>query len=385
MINKGFIQTVLGPIAPDSLGLTLMHEHVLIDMTKGAACSDTVFDFTESTRRASRIPEAGYEPGEDGPGTAASWRAKWQQPICLANRADVARNWLYYGTYKIDDIEEVIHEANLFKRHGGECLVDQTSIGIGRDPRGLQQIAWATGVHVVMCTSYYTHEYHPPHVSTLNVIELCDRIVRDIDEGVAGGIQAGIIGEVGLSHPLHPDEEKVLRASVHAQRATGAALSIHPGFNAQSPWDAVRIVEEEGGDLNRTIICHVEQRLPERPAPHSFDPAPFLELAKTGVYLEFDSFGWEESFRQRGTVDLPNDAVRLNHIMALAEEGYGSKVLMSHDLALKNWQRQYGGHGWQHIPETVTALMRNKSFEQSLIDQILLQNPREILTIGAEC
>jgi predicted metal-dependent phosphotriesterase family hydrolase len=93
-------------------------------------------------------------------------------------------------------------------------------------------------------------------------------------------------------------------------------------------------VEEEGGDLNRTIICHVEQRLPVRTAPHSFDPAPFLELAKTGVYLEFDSFGWEESFRQRGKVDLPNDAIRLNHIMALAEEGYGSKVLMSHDLAV---------------------------------------------------
>ena len=93
--------------------------------------------------------------------------------------------------------------------------MDQTSIGIGRDPQGLQQIARATGVHVVMCTSYYTHEYHPPHVSTLNVIELCDRIVRDIDEGVAGGIQAGIIGEVGLSHPLHPDEEKVLTRILH--------------------------------------------------------------------------------------------------------------------------------------------------------------------------
>lgn len=53
----------------------------------------------------------------------------------------------------------------------------------------------------------------------------------------------------------------MLRASVRAQRATGAPLSIHPGFNAQSPWDAVRIVEQEGGDLERTIMCHVEQRL----------------------------------------------------------------------------------------------------------------------------
>lgn len=133
MIHNGMVQTVLGPVAGDSLGLTLMHEHVLLDLTQGAGSPDEVFDFTESTKRAARIPEAGFEPGEDGPGTAATWRAKWQQPICLANRADVARNWLYYGTYKIDDIDQVIYEAELFRRHGGGCLVDQTSIGMGRE------------------------------------------------------------------------------------------------------------------------------------------------------------------------------------------------------------------------------------------------------------
>ncbi|MDE0064902.1 MAG: hypothetical protein OXU72_19210, partial [Gammaproteobacteria bacterium] len=373
---------VLGPIAPESLGLTLMHEHVLLDLTQGAGSPDEVFDFTESTKRASRIPEAGFEPGEDGPGTAATWRARWQQPICLANRADVARNWLYYGTYKIDDIDQVIYEANLFKRFGGGCLVDQTSIGMGRDPLGLQRIARATGVQIVMGTSYYTHEYHPPHVGEMDIDELRERIARDIDGGLTGGVHAGIIGEVGLSFPMHPNEEKVLRASTRAQRDTGAPLSIHPGINARSPWDAIKVVEQEGGDLDRTIMCHVEQRLPVRPAPHSFDPAPFVDLAGTGVYLELDSFGWEESFRQRGRVDLPNDAVRLNHIIALVEAGYGSRVLMSHDIALKHWQRQFGGHGWQHIPESVTALMRYKGFDQALIDRILIRNPRDILTIA---
>ena len=204
--------------------------------------------------------------------------------VCLENRADIARNWFFYGNYKTSDIEDVIYEANLFKRHGGGCLVDQTSIGIGTRPKGAAAGFTGDGVHIVMATSYYTQEYHPAEIATLDIAALEQRILRDLDQGVAGGVQAGIIGEVGLTTKMHPDEEKVLRASVRAQRASGAPLSIHPGYGPDAIWEAVRIMEEEQADLSRAIMCHVDGRLPNRPAPHSFDPQPFLELAKTGIY-----------------------------------------------------------------------------------------------------
>ena len=207
MIHKGSVQTVLGPVPPDSLGLTLPHEHVLLDMTLGACSAEMLIDVTESARAAATTQGAGWEPNELGPGTAATYRAKWNEPICLQNRADVARNWFYYGDYKITSIEDVIYEANLFKRHGGGCLVDQTSIGLARDPCGLQQVARATDVHVVMATSYYTNEYHPSEIAGMDVDQVVERIMRDLDDGVAGGIQAGIIGEVGLTTNMHPDEE----------------------------------------------------------------------------------------------------------------------------------------------------------------------------------
>ena len=381
MIHKGYAQTVLGPVEPDSLGLTLPHEHVILDMTLGACSAEMLIETTESGNAAATTREAGWEPGEKGPGTAATYRARWNEPICLENRADVARNWFYYGNYKTTSIEDVIYEANLFKRHGGGCLVDQTSIGLARDPLGLQQVSRATGVHVVMATSYYTNEYHPAEIADMDIEQVMQRIMRDLDEGVAGGVQAGIIGEVGLCTKMHPDEEKVLRASARAQRASGVPLSIHPGFGPDAIWAAVRILEEEKADLSRTIMCHVDHRLASSPAPNSFDPEPFLELAKTGMYLEFDCFGWEGSYRQRGKVDMPNDAIRLNEMMALIEAGHESRVLMSHDLALQHWQRKYGGHGWQHIPETVTALMRYKGFDEALITRILYQNPQDMLRI----
>ena len=33
--DRGYIQTVLGPIAPEEAGISLIHEHVLLDLTKG--------------------------------------------------------------------------------------------------------------------------------------------------------------------------------------------------------------------------------------------------------------------------------------------------------------------------------------------------------------
>ncbi|MCQ3802809.1 MAG: hypothetical protein OXC98_06835 [bacterium] len=378
--RRGKVQTVLGPVPPESVGITLPHEHVLIDMTAGQSSASALLGSTESVERASAQPEAGLEPGQNGPGVAASFTNRWGKPVTLDTRADIERYWFFYGNYRLTDIDDVIYEANLFNRHGGSCLVDQTPRGLARDPRGLAQVARATGVHVVMGTGFYSQHHHPSNMSEMSISRLQELITGDIVDGVAGGIRAGIIGEVGLSWPLSPNEEKSLRASIRSQKATGAPISIHPGYSPDSVWDAIRIVEEEGGDLSRVAFSHVEHRLPSRPAPHSFDPAPFLELAATGASLLLDGFGREASHRQRGPIDDPNDGVRLNYLMTLAEAGYEQQLLISHDLALQHWYRRYGGFGWQHIPETVQQLMRYKGFDQQLIDQILIENPRRLLT-----
>ena len=104
------------------------------------------------------------------------------------------------------------YEADLFRQHGGSCLVDQTSIGLGRDPIALRRVSRSSGVHIVMGTGYYTSPYHPPDIASMSEDDVRDRIVYDCEVGVAGGVKAGIIGEVGSRWPMHPDEEKVLRA-----------------------------------------------------------------------------------------------------------------------------------------------------------------------------
>ena len=59
--QKGNVQTVLGAISPDILGITLPHEHVLIDMTMGQSSAIALVDSGESAKKAAEIPEAGWE------------------------------------------------------------------------------------------------------------------------------------------------------------------------------------------------------------------------------------------------------------------------------------------------------------------------------------
>ena len=62
MINKGSVQTVLGPVAPEALGLTLPHEHVLVDMTLGRLLGG-------SADRPDRVGQEGGERSRGGLGS----------------------------------------------------------------------------------------------------------------------------------------------------------------------------------------------------------------------------------------------------------------------------------------------------------------------------
>ena len=377
----GHIQTVLGPVDPDDLGFTLIHEHVLLDLTKGIAHAGEYATHAKKYVPIMRRHEAGWEPGEQGPGTAATWSAKWAQPVSLENLADRQRYWVYYGDQRLDSIDDGIWEFDQFKRAGGRAIVDQTTPGMGRDPRGLVEISAATGVHIVMSTGWYIADYHPANMGEMSEDEAYELIVRDIEDGVSGGIKAGMIGEVGIDWPIHPDEEKSVRAGARASVATGVPMSIHPGPVAESIWEVIRIVEDAGGDLSKTIISHCDSRLNTSAGTNVFEVDSHLDLAKTGVYLAYDTFGWEGSYRQRSPVDMVNDAIRLNWMKAVADAGHANRVMASSDIALKHWLRRYGGHGWRHHPETIVDLMGYKGFSDELIRMIYVDNPRDALTV----
>jgi phosphotriesterase-related protein len=339
MSNRtGKIQTVLGLIEPAELGFTQTHEHLLCSLIPAALREEYV--------------------GE---------------PITLENVGYLRKNWLANPeNLHLSSEPEAIDELNLFKQSGGGAIVELTVIGIGRDPEGLARISRATGVHVVMGAGFYNAGHHPPEIANLSEEEICKMLVDELDTGVGdSGIRPGIIGEIGLDWPVYDSEAKVLRAAAMAQRATGAALNIHPGRAPEAPLDAIRIVKEAGGDPERTVMSHIDRTL--------FTNDDVLALAETGCYIEYDLFAQESSYYPITDIDMPNDGTRVDKLIMLIRHGYRDKLLVSMDICHKTQLSTYGGEGYSHILDYVLPIMRRKGMTSEDIDAITVRNPARML------
>ncbi|MBN1382328.1 MAG: aryldialkylphosphatase [Deltaproteobacteria bacterium] len=338
--RSGKIQTVLGLIEPSELGHTQPHEHLLVNLLP---------------------PPLRNRPGK---------------PIRLERLGHLRRNWAdNVDNLRLTSEETAIEEMQAYKAAGGGALVDQSchNFDLGRSPEGLVRIAREAGIHVIMGSGFYIASNHSPEVENLSEEDLAARICSDILDGVDGsGIKSGIIGEMGLSSPVEPNEEKALRAAVLAQKQTGAGLSIHPGRDSVSPMEGIHIVRKAGGDWERTVICHIDRTL--------FSLKEMLNLAETGCYLEFDLFGEESSYYPLAPIDMPNDATRIDYIMQLMKAGYADRILISQDICTKHRLTKFGGEGYSHILQNVLPMMRRKGMNEDDIQNIVVKNPAGILS-----
>ena len=349
----GKAQTVLGPISPDRLGVTLTHEHLLMDGT-------VVFS----------------------PQARASDKGFFNRPVSL----DMVGRIRHYAAPNADnarilDVSTAIEEVNLYKQYGGDSLVDTTSLGLARDPIGLARISRATGVNIIMGGAYYVASTHPPEVASFSEAEITERIVQDITEGADGtNIKSGVIGEIGCSSPLAEDERKVLRASGRAQRMTGAPVTIHPGSDETAPLEIIEVLVEAGADPSCIIMGHLDRTV--------FLRDTLKKIAETGCYMQWDLFGIEESYMPpfypglNPNVDMPGDGKRIQDVAWTISEGYGRKILISQDVSAKYRLEKYGGHGYSYILGHVVPRMRARGISQEAIDDILVRNPRDALTFS---
>ncbi len=344
----GKAQTVLGVIEGKELGVTLPHEHLL-------------FDGRVSFAKPSK----------------ASGKSLAYEPVNWKNLS-----WIRYhpgenlDNLQLFDEQEAIDEAMLFRKAGGNTILDVTTIGIGRDPKALARISRATRLNVIMAAGYYTGPSHDPGMSSKTEDEISEEIVGDINIGVDNsGIRAGIIGEIGCSWPLRDTERKVLRAAAHAQQCTGASLNIHPGFSRKAPFEIIEILGEAGADLSRVIMSHIDVRIR--------DPNERRRLAETSCCIEYDTWGWEGHFPSYWTtedfLDLPNDTQRIYEVLQLIEGGYLNQILISHDICRKSQRVRYGGWGYSHISNYVVPMMLKRDMTPEQIKTIMVENPRRLL------
>ena len=336
-----YVQTVLGPIDPNLLGPTLMHEHLLCDITPPALRS---------------------APGLDS-------------PITMRNRFDVDYGRMRHtGKTKLLDRDLAVAEVQAMVRDGGRSIVELTVGGLLPDPEGLAHIARCTGIPIVMGCGHYVEDYQDPANHGRSLEDLAAEMTGQVRHGAWGtAVRAGIIGEIGCQVPWTTLERRVMHAAVLAQSDTGAALTIHPGADADQPDEIMAEIIAWGGDPTRTVMGHIDRTI--------FNADGVLRLAQTGCVLEFDLFGYESAFWPLAPINMPNDGTRLDLVRTLLDHGHHGQVVISQDICRLTRLLAYGGHGYGHIFRNVVPLMLERSFSAREVSAILEETPRRLLTM----
>ncbi len=341
------VRTVLGPVAPGDLGPAHTHEHLLIDM----------IPYFEMPERASE-------------------RAWVDAAVTMERRGGMCERFTAnLANMRLLSEAEAASELGRFRDAGGGAVVDTTSIGIGRDPLALARISRAAGVSVVMGSSYYVPISYPAGLAERPEDEIAESIVRDLAEGVGDtGIRAGVIGEVGNFWPTSDTTQKVLRASARASAETGAAIIVHPGFHPDSPPHILETLAAAGADPGRVIMGHLDV--------FRVDRGWLREMAGAGCYLEWDTYGLEDTSLGGGNLDhasVSTDAQRIGRLEMMLSEGFGDRVVIGHDVCTA-WQRtRYGGKGYAHILEAIVPRLRARGIPESAIEGVLVHNPARAL------
>lgn len=336
------VETVTGRVAFTELGVTLPHEHAFLDLT--------------CLWHAPRQPERAWLV--DALVHPALFETLRSDPYhCLDN-------------LRLNDAAIVRNELLRFREAGGRTVVDLSTSTIGPYPEELRALSLATGLQIVMGTGFYIHQAHPEWIQDAPWQHLSDHMLRDVTEGFPGtSIRAGILGELGTTSPVHPDEMKVLRAAVAVQRQHPMAMNIHLSIFAQEGLPVLDALESYGADLSRVALSHLDENL---------DPAYHRALAQRGAFLEFDTWGSECRFDDEGLQE-PTDAERLIALQRLADQGHLHQLLLSQDVCTKMHWRTNGGRGYDHILRSIVPRLRISGFSEDEIYQLTVINPARLL------
>jgi phosphotriesterase-related protein len=269
----------------------------------------------------------------------------------------------YRGSGLLNDEHLACQELRALKTAGGSTLVDLTLDEIGRDPVALRRVSEATGIAIVMGCGHYRDPYlDRDWFDRMAVDAIADQIVLDITDGVRDtGVRAGVIGEIGADRRyISAAEERSFRAAARAHVKTGLTISTHaarwPVGLAQ-----LRLLAEEGVDPRRVIVGHADSV----PIPEYH-----LALAKEGCYISFDSIGTATAYDTHRAVDYVLDLVRA---------GFGSQVLLSHDVCLRDHLRATGGCGYAYLLTEFLPMLRAAGLDPEQTSAFVIDNPRAAL------
>lgn len=224
--SPGKIITVNGAIDPSDMGMTLVHEHVMVDFA-GANVN------TE------------YNPDEV---------------------FDVALPYL----------KEI-------KNAGCKTFVDCTPEWLGRDVRILQRLSNATGLNIITNTGFYgaaSEKFLPDTIKKITASELASSWIKESQSGIDDtNIRPGFM-KLGLDGlPFSASIEKIIIAAAITYKSTGLTIGIHTGKGGEPALKELELLEKNGVPPRKWIWIH---------AQNEPDLKYHIRMAKRGGWISFD-------------------------------------------------------------------------------------------------
>ena len=338
---------VRGVFDAAELGVALLHEHLFVDATAG------VWD-----------PPEKWKGGlKDVPVDASlAWLLR-DDPFCSIDNC------------MLDDLDATCEELAPFLQEGGRTVVDVSCTGMGRRAQDLVAVSERTGLNIVAGAGWYLEHSHPPDVRVADVSELTERLVGEVNEGLDGTeVLPGIIGEIGVSPSFTASEERCLRAAARTQVISGLPLMVHtPGWQRYGH-RILDIVEAEGVDPRAVVLAHMN--------PSGSDPSYQRSLAARGAWLEYDMLGMGFFYAdQQAQSPSPDEDARA--IVGLIEQGYGDRLILSHDVFLKIMWTRHGGNGYGFVQRCFLPRLHRLGVPAQMSNQLLVDNPRAVFELAA--
>lgn len=226
------INTVTGPISIDSMGLTLIHEHMLVDFIGADSIS------------------------------ADRW-----------NRDSVEKKVLPY-------LLEV-------KKHGVRTILDCTPSYLAKDPLLLKSLSEKSGIQILTNTGFYGAvggKYLPDFVQTETDEQLAERWIDEFENGIEDtGIKPGFIKiSVNEADILSEIDQKLVRAAAITHLKTGLTIASHTG-TWKTAAQEVKILQEMGVEPSEFVWVHAQ-------AEEDFDN--YRKAAEMSVWISLDGIGW---------------------------------------------------------------------------------------------
>lgn len=309
----GHIQTVLGPVSPQDLGVTYSHEHLIIRGGVGVI----------------------REPG-----------------------------------FKLPSVDKMLAELNSFKAVGGKALVDMMPVDTCRQPADLVRLSREAGVHVIAATGFHKDMYYDDEhwIHTYSVKQIARLLIQELTEGMDrrsynGPLverleaRAGVIKLATEYNFATKTQRKLMEAIGEAHRATGFPVSTHTEQGTLAI-EQVRWLGEAGVAPDGILVGHLD-RLP--------DPGYHKEVAATGAFVIYDG-------PSRAKYGPDSRVIAL--IQEMIGAGRGKQILLGSDMARASYLRAYGGGpGLDYILTRFLPRLRSEGVSETAAADIMIHNP----------